>query len=134
MNLSIAYRDGFLFEAQVRGHMVPADQPASAGGGDAGPTPGEYLVISLGTCIGTYVAAHCRKLGLPIEGMKLDVEWEKASSPARISEIRVKIRIPGRIPEEKRAGILAVAGRCLVHNTLQTPPEVLIDLDSEAMD
>jgi len=128
MNLSIDYKEGSLFEAHVRGHRVLADQPASAGGSDAGPTPGEYFVISLGTCIGTYVASHCLKHGIPIEGMKMEVEWSKEASPSRISAMTVKIIIPRGVPEEKRAGILSVAGRCMVHNTLTTPPEVRIEL------
>ena len=128
MNLSINYKEGSLFEAHVRRHRVLADQPTSAGGSDAGPTPGEYFVISLGTCIGTYVAAHCLKHGIPIEGMKMEVEWSKAAAPSRISEMTVKITNPRGFPEEKRAEILAVAGRCMVHNTLSNPPEVRIEL------
>ena len=51
------------FQQQVTAgkHNFVADEPASAGGGDAGPDPYDYLLTALGVCtsmtIGLYLAA-----------------------------------------------------------------------------
>jgi uncharacterized OsmC-like protein len=53
-----------------------------------------------------------------------------ADRPARVSSLRLVIAPPPELPEQRRAGLLAVASHCTVHNTLQQPPEVDIELES----
>jgi putative redox protein len=36
--------------------------------------------------------------------------------------------VPGGIPAERRAALLAVASHCTVHNTLRQQPGIAIDL------
>jgi len=128
MNMTIIHRDMMKFEVKVRGHKIIADQPLSGGGRDAGPTPGEYFVLSLGTCIGAYIVSHCQKMNLSCEGMRIEIDWEKASAPSRISAINIKVIIPEGIPEDKKQGIIAVAHRCTVHNSIINPPDIKIIL------
>ncbi|MET8897008.1 hypothetical protein [Streptomyces albogriseolus] len=35
---------------------------------------------------------------------------------------------PPELPEQRRAGLLAVASHCTVHNTLHQPPEIAVEL------
>jgi putative redox protein len=51
-----------------------------------------------------------------------------AERPARVGAIRLRILVPGGIPAERRAALLAVASHCTVHNTLRQEPGVSIDL------
>jgi uncharacterized OsmC-like protein len=51
-----------------------------------------------------------------------------ADRPARVGEINVSIEVPEGVPHERRAALLAVASHCTVHNTLEDPPAVSIDL------
>jgi uncharacterized OsmC-like protein len=45
-----------------------------------------------------------------------------------VSTIRISIKVPTDLPEQRRAAFLAVASACTVHNTLHHAPEVVIDL------
>jgi putative redox protein len=45
--------DGFKIETRSRQHTAIVDQPAAGGGTDSGPTPLEYLFVSLASCVAT---------------------------------------------------------------------------------
>ena len=49
--------------------------------------------------------------------------------PARVSEIRVTVRVPASLPAEHRPALRAVARHCTVHNTLISEPSIMIELD-----
>ena len=52
METAIQYFGVVRFEAEARGHKILCDQPAENGGSNAGMTPPEFLLASLGTCAG----------------------------------------------------------------------------------
>jgi uncharacterized OsmC-like protein len=126
--LRVNHKDGDLFEVAVRNHLVHVDQPIEAGGSDAAPTPVELFVASLASCVAHYVRRFLVRHELPTEGMAVDAEFTMADRPARVGEINVSIEVPGGVPEERRTALLAVASHCTVHNTLEDPPAVSIDL------
>jgi uncharacterized OsmC-like protein len=51
-----------------------------------------------------------------------------ADRPARVSAIRIAIKAPTDLPDERLPAFLAVARGCTVHNTLHHAPEVDIEL------
>jgi uncharacterized OsmC-like protein len=125
----IKYIDGKRFSAQNRTHTIIIDQPKEGGGDDQGPTPPEIFVDALGSCIGVYVLAFCKNTGLNPDGMKIILEWEKASDkPARIKSINVKIDLPNANVGARKAALLKVAESCLIHETIKHEPEITIDL------
>jgi uncharacterized OsmC-like protein len=64
METTVHYVAGVRFEAEARGHKILCDQPADNGGSDAGMTPPEFLLASLGACAGYYAVQYltARKL------------------------------------------------------------------------
>jgi putative redox protein len=52
--------NGVQLEAEARGHRLLSDQPLSNGGDDAGMTPPELMLASLGTCAGYYALQYLR--------------------------------------------------------------------------
>lgn len=58
--------DGFKIETKSRKHITHVDQPVACGGTDSGPTPLEYLFISLTGCIVTigHIIARQRRLAV----------------------------------------------------------------------
>jgi uncharacterized OsmC-like protein len=60
--------------------------------------------------------------------MILSLEWEKGKNPARISKIKVEIKVPKGKVKGRSEAILKVANHCLVHQTLLQPPEMEINL------
>jgi putative redox protein len=117
------------FEVLVRGHTITVDQPVEDGGDDTAPTPTELFVSSLAACVAFYARRYLARHDLPTAGLAVDVEFQMSSRPARVGDIDIRLRIPDGVPEQNRAGLLAVASHCTVHNSLSQPPTVHIDLD-----
>jgi uncharacterized OsmC-like protein len=128
MEMKIAYRSGKKFIATCRGKQLIIDQPLESSGTDEGMTPPEAFIASIGSCMGVYVLNYCRNANINPTDMILSIEWDKGKNPARISKIKVEIKIPkGKIKDRSEA-ILKVANHCLVHQTLLQPPEMEINL------
>lgn len=119
--------DGDRFEVAVRGHSLTADQPEPAGD-DEGPTPVEFFVAGLTACVAVLARRYLARHGLPASGLAVTAEHEVTQRPSRVSVVRLVIRLPDGVPEERRRSLLAIASHCTVHNSLRTPPEVTIAL------
>ena len=128
MALKIRYEGGLRFVITARGHECTVDVPQSKGGTDAGPTSPELFVGALGTCIGIYVVDYYQRAKLPTEGLALEVEFDTAEDPSRITEIRVRVNLPPGIPEQRLRALQKVAESCLVHQTLLQAPQIEISL------
>ena len=56
MEVLIHQVEGVKFSVQARTHAITYDQPPENGGTDAGMTPPEFLLASLGACAAFYAA------------------------------------------------------------------------------
>jgi putative redox protein len=120
---------GEAYEVTVRGHRLVVDQPADAGGQDSGPTPTELFVASLASCAAFYAGRFLTRHGYSRDGLAVSAGYEMASDrPARVRNVRLMVRVPAGLPPERWAALRAVASHCTVHNTLASPPSVIIDL------
>ncbi len=123
MEVLIQHLGDVKFDAAVRGHHVICDQPPENGGGDAGMTPPEFLLVSLGTCAGFYAAQYLKTRSLPQEGLEVKVSAEKAVHPARLGSFRIEVIAPGAGAEHE-TGLARAVRACLVHNTLLNAPAI----------
>ncbi|MHB1191309.1 MAG: OsmC family protein, partial [Armatimonadota bacterium] len=87
------------------------------------------LAAALGTCIGVYVTRYCNEAGIDCSGLTVEVSHAMTEDMARIGKMHAKVRIPGGVPENRRAAVKKVAGHCLIHQTLCTQPEMLVELE-----
>jgi putative redox protein len=127
--MRIEYGGGMRLVAHHRGHTVPTDQPAKDGGNDGAVTPTELFIASLGTCPLVYVLTFAKRHGIPMEGLTADVEYEIADRPRRVGSVTIRINLPEPVSEPHRVALQRAAEQCLVHNTLQVPPEVRIEIE-----
>jgi len=123
MEVKIQHLGNVKFAAIARGHRVVCYQPPANGGADAGMTPPEFLLVSLGTCAGFYAAQYLKLHGLPADGLEIDVSAEKAKAPARLGTFRIEVTAPG-LDERHEAGMLRAVQACLIHNTLLNAPAI----------
>ncbi len=128
MEMKVAFKGGRKFMVTTRGHQLLVDQPLGEEGTDKGMTPPEVFVASLASCMGVYVLNYCKNVGINPSDMMLSLEWEKATNPARIGSITVDIKLPKIKAKDRQQAIIKVAEHCLVHNTIQNPPEITISL------
>ena len=127
--LTVRHLDGDRFSITIRDHTLTVDQPVADGGADAAPTPTELFVASLTACVGFYAQRYLVRHGLPAAGLAVTAAYDTAARPARVSSISITLRLPDGVPDERRAGLLAVASHCTVHNSLTTPPAISVSLD-----
>jgi len=121
---------GESYEGVVRGHRIVVDQPADSGGLDSAPTPVELFVTSLATCVAYYAGRYLTRHGYSRDGLAVSAEFTMAGDrPARVSDIRLKVRVPPGLPAERRPALQATVRHCTVHNTLVSAPSVTIELD-----
>ena len=127
--MDVRFVAGEAYEVAVRGHRLVVNQTADAGGQDSAPTPTELFVASLATCVAFYAGRYLTRHGYSRDGLAVSVGYDMASDrPARVSGIRLTVRVPAGLPPERWAALRAVVSHCTVHNSLASPPSVTIDL------
>lgn len=118
---------GFLQEIVSGAHQLQADEPASVGGGDAGPGPYDYLLIALGTCISMTVGLYARRKQWQLENIAVSL-WhsrihakdceECETKEGMLDRIDVEVEMTGSLNTEQHAKLMEIAGKCPVHRTL----------------
>lgn len=124
----------YRIEVKADNHLIRIDQPASAGGGDTGPTPLEYQLAALAGCMGAIgrIAANQQKLSL--RGMTIEVEGDidtdyllgkRKDGRAGFQAVRIKVTLDSDMtPEAKEKFIREVEARCPVSENLLNPTPI----------
>jgi len=128
MQVVVDYLGGMKFSAQCGKHAITIDLPLGQGGSDSGPTPPDIFLASLASCVGVYVAGFCKNHSLNAAGMKITIRAEKVQNPGRLDQFAIDISLPNVVVGDKRDAVLAVARKCLIHNTIEQHPAIAINL------
>ena len=120
---------GFLQEIISGAHQLRADEPVSAGGGDAAPGPYDYLLVGLGACTSMTVGLYARSKKWPLENISVSLRHSRIhardcaeceTKNGMLDRIDVEIGLSGALTAEQRAKLLEIAGKCPVHRTLKS--------------
>jgi len=111
----------------VRAHRLESDHAPADGGSDAGPSPAELFVASLGACMALAVATYCHSHGYG-DGVEVDLTYAMARTPTRLASIVVDIHVPAGFPEDRIEAARRVAELCPLHATLAQPPQVDVEI------
>ena len=108
-------------------HRFRADEPVSAGGGDTGPDPYDYLLAALGVCTSMTVGLYARRKQLPLENTTVSL-WhsrihardceECETKEGMLDRIDVEVELTGTLTTEQHAKLMEIAAKCPVHRTL----------------
>jgi len=119
--------DSFKQEITAGQHRLIADEPVSAGGGDAGPDPYDYLLASLGICTSMTVGFYARRKQIPLENITVSL-WhsrihatdchECETREGMVDRIDVEVELSGALSAEQHAALMDIAAKCPVHRTL----------------
>ena len=109
-------------------HEWVADEPATAGGGNTGPTPYGLLLSALGACTTMTIRLYARHKNLPLKQARVTLRHQKIHGrdcdecgddpDARIDLIEREVEIIGDLSAAQRQSMLAIAEKCPVHRTL----------------
>ncbi|HEY8711370.1 MAG TPA: OsmC family protein [Thermoanaerobaculia bacterium] len=124
----------FRVDIEAAGHKLIADEPATAGGTDQGPTPYDLLSAALGACTAMTMHFLAKRDNIPLEGVEISITNDRAyakdcadctSQSGYIHRFDVQIRLRGNLTPEQRKKLLDAANRCPVRKTLTN--EIRID-------
>lgn len=120
------------FNIKIGNFTVVSDLPREKGGENAGPTPSELFVGSLGACVALYCVNYLETAGLDPSELSADIDWSFAEDrPNRVDKVSVSVKIPHAELGKRKNAVLAAAKACTIHNTLQNPPEIAISVDGK---
>jgi putative redox protein len=129
---------GFAQEIHAGPHRLHADEPASAGGTDTGPSPYDLLLAALGACTSMAVAMYARRKAWPLEEVTVHLRHSKIhaadcaeceTKEGMLDRIKRDIHFAGPLTDEQRTKLLEIANKCPVHRTLTSE----IDIVSQAV-
>jgi putative redox protein len=126
--ITVKHQKDFRVTATVGNHKLTFDAPAEQGGTNAGPTPVELLVASVGTCMAIHIAKYCKAARLPYEGFGMHLDFELARDPLRIGSITVDIELPDDFPRDRVVAVKRAAEQCTVKNTLKESTSVDVEI------
>ena len=119
--------DSFKQEITAGQHRLIADEPVSAGGGDAGPDPYDYLLAALGVCTSMTVGFYARRNKFPLKNIKVSL-WhsrihakdceECETREGMVDRIDVEVELTGALSAEQHGALMDIAAKCPVHRTL----------------
>jgi putative redox protein len=126
--------DGYTSDVTASGHRFLADEPASVGGDDKGPSPYDLLLASLGACTAMTLRMYADRKGWALHDATVELSHTRVhardcedceSDQGMITRIERRLTIEGDLTDEQRGRLLEIAERCPVHKTLHG--EVRID-------
>ena len=119
-------------------HQLLADEPASVGGADSGPSPYDYLAAALGACTTMTLRMYANHKGYDLGKLSVDVSHAKIHAEdcadcgegktGRIDRFERVISVEGDIAAEISDSLLKIADKCPVHKTLEHSSTVATSL------
>mmetsp|Transcript_19682 Transcript_19682/g.22809 ORF Transcript_19682/g.22809 Transcript_19682/m.22809 type:complete len:134 (+) Transcript_19682:355-756(+) len=103
----------YLAEAKIRNHFVVIDEPIASGGGDTGPTPVEYMLTAIGSCVSITLRMYAERKSWDVGKIKVIVsQKEELTSQGIKKSLIEEISFEKEITDEQRAKLLLIAGKC----------------------
>ncbi|GAC1376375.1 MAG: OsmC family protein [Aquirhabdus sp.] len=99
-------------------HRWFADESALDGGANAGPTPQQLLLSSLGACTSITLSMYAKRKAWPLTGIEVNLGFNPNGKPADGNQIVRNIILRGELNEDQRERLLQVANACPVHKIL----------------
>jgi putative redox protein len=110
-------------------HEFLVDEPVSAGGKDAGPSPYELLLAALGSCTAMTVRLYAQRRGYPLTDVTVRLEHSRIHADdcahcetpdGYLDHIQRTVTLIGDLTPAQRTDLLRVADKCPVHKTLHS--------------
>lgn len=144
--ISVAETGGGKFQNYVIAgrHRMFADEPADVGGLDSGPSPYDFLSVSLAACTSMTLRMYAAFKKIDVGTIAVEVLHDKVHAkdcadcaeelrdrPGKIDRFERRITISGDIDEALEKKLLEIADKCPVHRTLEAGAAVVTRIARE---
>ncbi len=128
IKVSTSYdNENYLTHMDWSTHTYIADEPEDAGGKNLGPTPIEYMLMSLASCTVITLRMYANRKEYKLDDISLDISTEKPSGKNK-RKIHMDILIKGKLEKEQQERMEEISHRCPVHKLLQDSTEITTTL------
>jgi putative redox protein len=119
--------DNFTTTIQTKNHTFIADEPASIGGSDFGPSPYEYLNAALAACTVMTLKMYAERKQWDLQEVYVYISHSRKHSddlqievdkPKYLDHINKKLKFVGNLDASQKERLKEIASRCPVHKTI----------------
>ena len=96
-------------ELRAGAHQLVADEPASGGGGDAGPSPFALLLSGLAACTAMTLRMYAERKGWTVAAIEVEARYDVADDGS--ASIDRTITMPADLPADQRDRLADIAER-----------------------
>jgi len=89
-------------------HDLIGDEPVSAGGSDAGPSPFGFVLAGLAACTAITLRMYAERKEWPLTGLAVELEYFREAGAFRIERV---LHVEGALDPEQRARLADIAER-----------------------
>lgn len=99
-------------------HRWLSDESVLDGGVDAGPTPFQLLLSSLGACTAITLTMYARRKVWPLTAVDVTLDFNPNGKPTDGNQIERHLVLHGDLSDEQRERLVQIASACPVHKIL----------------
>jgi uncharacterized OsmC-like protein/alpha/beta superfamily hydrolase len=131
--VAVTGSQGYQTRIQAGPHVLVADEPASVGGEDTGPTPYGLLSAALAACTSMTLQMYARRKKIRLDEARVAVTHQKIhardcesceTADGKVDQFARRITLKGEMTADQRARMLEIADLCPVHRTLHGEVEI----------
>lgn len=105
----------YLAESKMRKHFAVVDEPLTVGGDDNAPTPVEYLLTALGSCVAITLRMYSQRKGWELGEISVNITQKSVQTENGVSQVFVEdISFEKEPTEEQKNRLKEIAGKCPV--------------------
>lgn len=113
--ITVLTNKNYLAESKMRHHFSTIDEPVNLGGDDNGPTPVEYLLTAIGSCVAITLRMYAERKNWDLGKISVDVSQKTEETENGIVKSLVEtISFEKDITEDQRKRLMNIAGKCPV--------------------